>query len=308
MLGEVICVVNDLVLAADVDLTELIYVIRGQHVMLDRDLAALYGVETKAFNQAVKRNSLRFPERFRFQLTQEEFDNLRSQIVTSSWGGRRYLPYVFTEQGVAMLSAVLRSATAIEVSIEVMEAFVQMRRFLYGNAILLEKVSALEFSLAEYQNSTDTRFGQVFDYLGRYSLPSRKVFFKGEMFDAFVLLVDLVDLVESAAESLMLVDGYVDVVTLNVLAKKRRDVAASIVTLPSAQLTAFDVQVFESQCGPLSIVRTTDFHDRFLVIDRKAVYHIGASLKDAGKKTFAITQIDDDEIVRNLLNRIDNLC
>ena len=305
MLGEVICVVNDLVLAADVDLTELIYVIRGQHVMLDCDLAALYGVETKAFNQAVKRNSLRFPERFRFQLTQEEFDNLRSQIVTSSWGGRRYLPYVFTEQGVAMLSAVLRSTTAIEVSIAIMDAFVQMRRFLHSDAILLEKVSALEFSLAEYQNSTDTRFGQVFDYLGRYSLPSQKVFFKGEMFDAFVLLVDLV---ESAAESLMLVDGYVDVVTLNVLSKKRKDVAASVVTLPSAQLTASDVQVFESQYGPLSIVRTADFHDRFLVIDRKTVYHIGASLKDAGKKTFAITQIDDDEIVRNLLNRIDDLC
>lgn len=297
--------VNDLAFStADIDLTKIIYVIRGQHVMIDCDLAALYGVETKTFNQAVKRNKLRFPEHLCFQLTQEEFDDLRSQTVTSSRGGRRYLPYVFTEQGVAMLSAVLRSAKAIEVSIEIMDAFVQMRRFLHDNAVLLEKVSSLEFSLAEYQNSTDTRFDQVFDYLGRYSLPSQKIFFKGEMFDAFALLIDLV---KSAAESLILVDGYVDVVVLNILSKKKAGVTVSVVTLPSAQLTASDVQVFESQYGPFSIVRTADFHDRFLVIDRKSVYHIGASLKDAGKKAFAITLMDDEEIVRNLLGRIDSL-
>lgn len=296
---------NDLVSAvAGVDLTKFIHVIRGRHVVVDCDLAALYGVETKVFNQAVKRNSGRFPEHFRFQLTQEECDNLRSQSVTSSWGGRRYLPYVFTEQGVAMLSAVLRSATAIEVSIGIMDAFVRMRQFLHSNAALLEKVSSLEFSLAEYRNSTDARFDQVFGYLGQRSLSNQKVFFKGEMFDAFALLVDLV---KSAAESLMLVDGYVDVSTLNILSKKKGDVAVGIATLPSARLTASDVQVFESQYGPLSIVRTADFHDRFLVIDRKAVYHIGASLKDAGKKTFAIALIDDDEIVRNLLGRIDDL-
>ena len=296
---------DDLISAiAGTDLTKLIHVIRGQHVMVDCDLAALYGVETKVFNQAVKRNIARFPEHFRFQLTQEEYDNLRSQIVTSSWGGRRYPPYVFTEQGVAMLSAVLRSATAIEVSIGIMDAFVRMRQFLHSNAALLEKVSSLEFSLAEYQNSTDARLERVFGYLGQRSLPNQKIFFKGEMFDAFALLVDLV---KSAAESLMLVDGYVDVNTLNILSKKKEGVAVGLVTLPSARLTTPDVQVFESQYGPLSIVRAADFHDRFLVIDRKAVYHIGASLKDAGKKTFAVVLIDDDEIVQNLLDRIDDL-
>lgn len=297
--------VNDLASAGiGCDLTKLIHVIRNQHVMVDSDLAALYGVETKVFNQAIKRNINRFPGHFRFQLTQEEYDNLRSQTVTSSWGGRRYPPYVFTEQGVAMLSAVLKSATAVEVSIGIMDAFVQMRRLLHGNAALLEKVCSLELGLIEYQNSTDARFDLVFDYLGQRSLPSQKIFFKGETFDAFALLVDLI---KSAEESLILVDGYVDVDTLNILSKKKETATVGVVTLPSARLTTSDVQVFESQYGSLSVARTADFHDRFLVVDRKTVYHIGASLKDAGKKTFAIALIDDDGIVRSLLGRIDEL-
>ncbi|MFR5827605.1 MAG: ORF6N domain-containing protein [Adlercreutzia equolifaciens] len=294
---------DDLISAiAGTDLTKLIHVIRGQHVMVDCDLAALYGVETKVFNQAVKRNIARFPEHFRFQLTQEEYDNLRSQIVTSSWGGRRYPPYVFTEQGVAMLSAVLRSATAIEVSIGIMDAFVRMRQFLHSNAALLEKGSALEFSLLNIKTAPMQGLNGVWHIEASARFRIKDILQRGDV-DAFALLVDLINPI---AESLMLVDGYVDVNTLNILSK-RKGVAVGLVTLPSARLTTPDAQVFESQYGPLSIVRTADFHDRFLVIDRKAVYHIGASLKDAGKKTFAVVLIDDDEIVQNLLDRIDDL-
>lgn len=278
-----------------------IHTARGQQVILDYDLAWLYGVETKAFNQAVKRNIERFPERFRFQLTSEEFDDLRSQIVTSSHGGRRYLPYAFTEQGVAMLSAVLRSERAVKVSIGIMDAFVEMRRFIASNNALLDRMAAIEYRQLEYQQSADERFDKVFGYLDAHALPSQKVFFKGEMFDAFTLLVDLV---KTAKKSVTVVDGYVDEKTLNILSKKRAGVECRLVTYPSASLTASDVNVFESQHGPLRVCRTNDFHDRFLIIDDKAVYHIGASLKDAGKKTFAMTLLNDEELKGALLDKL----
>lgn len=284
---------------------EYIHVIRGQQIIVDSDLAILYGVETKVFNQAVKRNIVRFPEHFRFQLTQEEFDNLRSQTVTSSWGGRRYLPYVFTEQGVAMLSAVLRSDTAVEVSIGIMDAFVKMRKFLYDNAALLERVSSLEFNLLEYQNSTDRRFNEIFSYLSSHTLPSQKIFFQGEMFDAFKFLIDLI---KKASCSITIVDGYVTADTLNILAKKNSGVVCKIITAPSAGITTKDIKVFESQYGDLDVVRTKEFHDRFLILDDKDVYHIGASLKDAGKKTFAISLIQDLQIRESLISRINDLC
>ena len=290
--------------AADIDPAKFIHVIRGQQVMLDRDLASLYSVETKVFNQAVKRNIARFPERFRFQLTQEEFDNLRSQNVTSSWGGRRYLPYAFTEQGVAMLSAVLRSDTAVEVSIGIMDAFVRMRKFIYDNAALLEKVSSLEFNLLEYQNSADKRFDEIFDYLNSHALPSQKVFFKGEMFDAFALLIELV---KSAKKSIVLVDGYVDEATLNLLAKKEPGATCKIVTLPSARLTNIDIRTFEAQYGQLQVVRSAEFHDRFMVIDDSNAYLLGASVKDAGKKTFAIVALEEQSLIQELLSKIREL-
>lgn len=278
-----------------------IHTARGQQVILDYDLAWLYGVETKVFNQAVKRNIERFPERFRFQLTSKEFDDLRSQIVTSSHGGRRYLPYAFTEQGVAMLSAVLRSERAVKVSIGIMDAFVEMRRFIASNNALLDRMAAIEYRQLEYQQSADERFDKVFGYLDAHALPSQKVFFKGEMFDAFTLLVDLV---KTAKKSVTVVDGYADEKTLNILSKKRAGVECRLVTYPSASLTASDVNVFESQHGPLRVCRTNDFHDRFLIIDDKAVYHIGASLKDAGKKTFAMTLLNDEELKGALLDKL----
>lgn len=177
------------VIADTKDIKSLIYVVRGQQVMLDSDLAMLYQVETKVFNQAVSRNIERFPENFRFQLTKEEFEALRSQIVTSNGrGGRRYRPYMFTEQGIAMLSGVLRSDVAIQVSIHIMNTFVEMRRFIANNALLFEKVSDIELKQLEYQKSTDEKFDKVFQYIEDHAESEQKIFFDGQIYDAFSLI------------------------------------------------------------------------------------------------------------------------
>lgn len=204
----------------------LIHTVRGQQIMLDTDLARLYEVETKNLNRAAARNADRFPEDFRFQLTKEEDESLRCQIGTSKTmegrGGRRYLPYAYTEQGIAMLSGVLRSEVAVQTSISIMRAFVAMRHLLAENATLFERLRGIELSQAAFQQSTDERFNQVFRLLeGEVEKPQR-IFFAGQMFDAFSLLTDLVG---RAEREISLVDGYVDVHTLNILAKKRKGVA-----------------------------------------------------------------------------------
>lgn len=290
------------IVVSDKMIRNLIYVVRGQQVMMDSDLAALYQVETKVFNQAVKRNLARFPGAFRFQLTNEEYEGLRSQIVTSNGrGGRRYLPYVFTEQGIAMLSAVLNSDIAIQVSIHIMTAFVEMRRFLTNNSVLFEKISEVNWRQQEYEKRTDERFEKVFDYIAEHNEVKRKVFFDGQIYDAFSLLVELVS---RAEKSIILIDNYVDVDTLNILAKKKRNVNVCIYTIKQTKLTAIDVKNFNSQYPILEVKFTRAFHDRFLIIDGGSAYHIGASLKDAGKKCFAINMIVDKEIITNLLYRL----
>ena len=196
------------VIAENKDIKNLIYVVRGQQVMLDSDLAMLYQVETKVFNQAVNRNIERFPENFRFQLMKEEFDALRSQIATSNGrGGRRYRPYMFTEQGIAMLSGVLRSDVAVQVSIRIMNTFVEMRRFIANNALLFEKVSDLELKQLEYQKSTDEKFDKVFQYIEDHAESEQKIFFDGQIYDAFSLITSIV---QKAQKEIILIDGKED--------------------------------------------------------------------------------------------------
>lgn len=183
--------------AAQFDIKSMIYVVRNQQVMIDSDLAMLYQVETKRLNEAVRRNIVRFPEEFRFQLTAVETESLRSQFATSKEdkikkGGRRYLPYVFTEQGIAMLSAVLRSDVAIQVSINIMNAFVEMRRFISSNALLFERISTVELRQLEYQKQTDEKLEQIFEYISEHEESSQKVFFDGQIYDAFSLIVSLI--------------------------------------------------------------------------------------------------------------------
>lgn len=231
----------------DLDIKALIHTIRGRQVMLDSDLSMLYRVETKVFNQVVKRNERRFPIRFRFQLSEQEYEILKSQNVTSSgWGGRRKLPFAFTEQGVAMLSAVLRSEEAVKTSIAIMDAFVRMRRLLADNDGLFQRIDLMETRQLEYQHYTDERFERVFGCLEAKGLEhaGQWIFFEGQVYDAFELLAKLV---RTAERELVLVDGYVSLDTLNVLAKKREGVKALVcATARGSNLTSSDIQRFNS--------------------------------------------------------------
>ncbi|MCH4083707.1 MAG: ORF6N domain-containing protein [Olsenella sp.] len=296
---------TEVVQVPNVQIRNMIYMVRGEQVMLDSDLASLYGVETRTLNQAVTRNPNRFPERFCFRLTKDGADDLKSQFVISSadgWGGRRRsLPRVFTEQGVSMLSAVLRSDTAIEVSIRIMDAFVEMRRFIADNAQMLERISTIELRQLEYQKCTDERFERIFDYMDAHEEPIQRVFFDGQVWDAFELLTSLV---LRAKREIVLVDGYVDTGTLNVLAKKHSDVRVTIWTHPKTRLTQRDVDTFNAQYPKLEVRHTDTFHNRFLILDGTEAYLVGASLKDAWKKTFGIARIEDEKIVRSILERL----
>lgn len=287
------------------DIKNLICVIRGKQVMLDSDLAELYEVETSILNRAVKRNKKRFPEDFCFQLTPEEF--LRCQIGISKdncelgRGGRRYLPYVFTEQGISMLSAVLRSEVAINVSIEIIRAFVEMRKFLVTNSIIMNRVDQIEFKQLEYQKSTDDKFNRVFRYIDEHAESEQKIFFDGQIYDAFSLITSII---RKASKEIILIDGYADIDTLNILTKKNPGVDVKIYTYSSAGITNNDISNFNAQYPTLIVKKTQVFHDRFIIIDRKTAYHIGASIKDAGKKCFAISLLQDPGLVADLLSRL----
>lgn len=288
------------------DVKQKIYTIRGKQVILDSDIAKLYEVETKRINEAVRRNLMRFPQEFCFQITETEMKNLRSQIATSSWkknnyGGRRYLPYAFTEQGVAMLSAVLRSPKAIEVSINIINAFIEMRKFILNNQMLFEKINNIEFKQMEYQKLNDDRFEEVFRYIGEHKEKEQKIFFDGQVYDAFSMIIDLI---KKAKNDIILIDNYVDTDTLNILSKKNNNVNIEIYTKKQTKLTMQDINKFNIQYPKLEVKYTEKFHDRFLIIDRKYIYHIGASLKDLGKKCFGITLIKYNSIIEEILSKL----
>ncbi|WP_367914873.1 ORF6N domain-containing protein [Leadbetterella sp. DM7] len=270
------------------EIRNLIYTIRGKQVMLDSDLASLYQVETKNLNKAVKRNIERFPASFCFQLTEEEASNLRFQIGTSSlnYGGRRYLPYVFTEQGVAMASAILRSDIAVKVSVEIMEAFVEMRRMLTSNASLFHRLDKIELKQLE----ADEKFEELFKALESDKLHSEKgIFYNGQVFDAYAFVSDII---RSAGSSIILLDNYVDDTVLTLLGKRNTNVTAIIYTKSISTQLRLDLQRYNSQYHPIEVEVFSDAHDRFLIIDDTELYHIGASLKDLGKKWFAFSRMD----------------
>ena len=266
-----------------------ILLIRNQQVMIDRDIAELYGVETKRLNEQVKRNIERFPERFMFQLTAEEYQFLRSQFATSkneTRGGRQYLPYVFTEQGCAMLSSVLKSETAVQVSIKIMDAFVAMRKFLLSNAQIFQRLDSLEIHRIE----SDKRIDELFTRMDRYKIDDTQgIFFQGQIFDAYAKFQSFI---AQAQKEIVLIDNYVDITVLERLSTKNSGVDVTIYTLPNTRLTAQDVLSFNAQYPTLTVRHTTSMHDRFLIIDNSILYHLGASLKDLGKKCFAFELFD----------------
>ena len=270
------------------EIKNLIYTIRGKQVMLDSDLASLYQVETKNLNKAVKRNIERFPVSFCSQLTEEEVQNLRFQSGTSSvsYGGRRYLSYVFTEQGIAMASAILRSDIAVKVSVEIMEAFVEMRRILTSNASLFNRLDKIELKQLE----ADQKFEDIFRALDSDKLHSEKgIFYNGQIFDAYTFISDII---RSAKISIILIDNYVDDTVLTLLGKRGRAVTATILTKNISNQLRLDLQRYNSQYPPIEVEIFSNAHDRFIIIDQTELPHIGASLKDLGKKWFAFSRMD----------------
>lgn len=285
-------------------LQTLVYTIRGKQVMLDSDLAEIYGYEVRRLNEQVKRNIKRFPDDFMFQLTREEVELVKSQNATSrneniyagQDGGRRKLPYVFTEQGIYMLATVLRGELAEKQSIYIMRAFREMRHFIANNALMFERITLLEY----HQKQTDDKLDQIFEYIFTHEESSQKIFFEGQIFDAFSLLTELIG---QADHEIVLIDGYVDVATLNILAKKKTGVNVTVYTLPSAKISKADISKFNAQYSHLNVRKTSVFHDRFLIIDGTKGYHIGASIKDAGKKCFGINKIIDYGTITELIQK-----
>jgi hypothetical protein len=264
-----------------------IYFVRGQQVMMDRDLAELYQVETRVLKQAVKRNQKRFPHDFMFILNESEISALVSQSVIPSrqiLGGAK--PYAFTEQGVASLSGILTSDLAIDIHVQIMRAFVYMRRVIKNNALLFQRVEHLE----KQQLITATKLEQIFKAIEDKSIkPQTGIFFDGQVFDAYRFVCGLI---RSAKKSLILIDNYIDESVLTLLSKRAAKVSATIYTKAVPKQLALDIKKHNEQYPVIEVKNLDNTHDRFLIIDEKELYHIGASLKDLGKKWFAFSKLE----------------
>ena len=287
------------------EIKNLIYTIRGKQVMLDSDVAMLYNYETKKVNQAVKRNIDRFPERFCFQLTEEELEIMWSQIVTTSklednkYRSKKYLPYVFTEQGIAMLSGILKSEVAVQVSIKIMDAFVEMRKFVSINKSLFEKVITIENKIDKKFIEHDKKFDIIFDQLQLEENIKQRIFFDGQIYDAYSIIIDII---KRANKKILIIDNYIDDSVLKMLTKKKKNVEIVILTSIKSNIEHIDVQKFNKEYPTLKVAKANKFHDRFIVLDNEEMYHLGASIKDVGKKCFGINKIEDKEIIGKIIN------
>ena len=288
--------------------------------MLDSDAAMLYHYPTKRINEAVNRNKQRFPNNFCFQLTEEEYKflrcknstlnevnseniveakSLRSQFATLDENAgrgkhRKYLPYVFTEQGIAMLSGLLKNDIAIQVSINIMNAFVEMRKFLAVNGQLFERLTNVEYKLLDH----DKKFDEIFNLLQNEENIKQKIFFEGQIYDAYSLVISII---KKAKEKILIIDNYIDNSVLDMLAKKNKNVKVTILTSEKSNISKLDIQKFNKEYPTLEIAKSNKFHDRFIVIDNNEIYHVGASIKDLGKKCFALSKIEDNEYVNKLM-------
>ncbi|VEU74616.1 ORF6N domain [Mycoplasmopsis citelli] len=285
----------------DQNIKNMIFTIRDKQVMIDRDLASLYHVTTKRLNEQVKRNYLRFPEEFCFQLDNEEKKELVANCDRfSSLKHSTSNPYVFTEQGITMLSAVLNSDIAIQMSIKIIKSFVEMRNFLIANKEIFSRLDRVELKLLE----TDKRMDEVFDYLANQKEVKQKIFFNGQIYDAFSFIIKII---QKAKKEIILIDNYVDINSLNILRNKNKEVNVVIITSGKGKLSAKDTDKFNLQYPNLIVKINNNFHDRFLILDDADVYHIGASIKDAGKKSFAISKIEEKDLIESLINKINQI-
>lgn len=286
------------------NIESLIKVIRGQQIILDRDLARLYQVETSQLNRQVKRNIERFPEDFMFQLTKEECSRCQIGILNEGRGSNvKYSPYAFTENGVAMLSGVLRSKTAIEVNIRIMRAFTSMRHFMANNASVFSRLETIEYhqlEMLQHQQVTDKRIDEVFRRLEEGSAkPKQGVFYNGQIYDAYTFVAELI---KSAKKRIILIDNYVDETVLTLLDKREENVPAVIYTQQISRQFQLDIDRHNAQYTPINVEAFRLSHDRFLCIDDD-VYHIGASIKDLGKKWFGFSKMEiltPDELLEKI--------
>lgn len=283
------------------NIKNLIYNIRDKQVMLDVDVAILYGYETMRINEAVKRNIKRFPENFCFKLTPLEYEELISQNAiskkTGNHGGNRKMPTVFTEQGIAMLSGLLKNDTAIEVSINIMNAFVQMRRFMSNNAHVFNRLTNAEYKLLDH----DKKFNELFNLLQKDEEFKEKIFFDGQINDAYKVVSKLI---KEAKDNITIIDNNLDKLIFDVLIKKRKGCNVLIITSKKNKITDFDIAKFNEKYPKLTIKHTDEYNDRFIIIDDEVVYHLGESLKDLGKKTFAINKMEDEKLTDKLFSDV----
>jgi hypothetical protein len=275
------------------DIKNLILTIRGKQVLLDSDVAMLYGYEKRSINQAAKRNEDRFPERYRFQLTMAEYLQLPSKsqsVILDTGRGQniKKLPWAYTEQGVSMLAGLLRNPTAVQVSLGIIDAFVEMRKFINANRDVFAKLVSIDNKLLEH----DKKFDEVFDLLQAPETAKQFIFFKGQFYDAFKLVSDII---KKAKRQIIIIDNYCNDAVLDVLTKKDSSVAVVVITANSAKMTQQCLGNFSKQYGPVRIIKSKDFHDRFIIVDNKEVYAFGASLKDLGKKCFEVSKNEDTE-------------
>ena len=308
---------TDIVSYETKDIKSLIYCIRGKQVMLDSDVAMLYHYDTKNINKAMKRNIERFPEDFCFQITENELKNLRLQFTTLNskeemwfqsgttlqkenikYRSEKYLPYVYTEQGIAMLAGILRNEIAVNVSINIMRAFVEMRKFISANGQVFERLTKVEYKLLEH----DKKFDDVFNELqkDKKSEFKQKIFFEGQIYDAYQLIIKII---KRAKEKILIIDNYVDDSILEMLTKKNKNTKVVILTSNKSSISKLDIQKFNKEYPILEMAKTNKFHDRFIVIDNKEIYHVGASLKDLGKKCFAISKMEDIEYIEKVVEK-----
>lgn len=284
---------NNLMIYDEDDLRSKIHIIRNRQVMIDRDLAAIYGVETRRLNEQVKRNTERFPEDFCFQLNDEEFGNWKSQNATSNSDrmGLRKNPYAFTEQGVAMLASVLKTKTAVDASVKIVRAFVAMRHFIMNNAKIFVEIQDIKNHLIEsdiHHKENDRKIEQLFSLMEQSDKEVNEgLFYNGQIFDSYNFISDLI---RKAKKEIILIDNYIDDSVLKILNKREENVLATIYTSRISENLKLDIDKHNSQYSLINIQIFKKFHDRFLIIDND-VYHIGASFKDLGKSVFAFSKM-----------------
>ena len=287
-------------LKEELNIENMIYEIRGKQVMLDSDLSKLYQCKngTKEINQAVKNNPDKFPERYSFQLSDNEYNNLRSKKLTSSlesgYGGRRYNPRVFTEQGIAMLSTILKSKVAVETSIRIMDTFVKMRKIISSSLIEQKYINELVIKDNERINLLEESFSKLEE-----KEKINHIFYEGQIYDAYSLLIDIF---KEAKKEIIIIDNYADKSILDMITNL--NVKVIVITKKFNLLKDIDIKKYNKQYHNLKVIYSDKFHDRFIIIDKKLLYHSGASYKDLGNKCFAITKIEDKEYLEIILKNI----